>query len=103
MAMDQPKQNRGRLGFFTSLGIILWAAISGLLVFHQVSVNPWTDDAEVFANYIGMAPVVSGPVTNLYVVDNQLVKEGESLFEIDRRPYAYALARAQSDQKTLKG
>ena len=65
--------------------------------------NPRTDDAEVFANYIGMAPLVSGPVTHLYVADNQLVKAGEPLFDIDDRPSAYALAHARSDQRALAG
>jgi multidrug efflux system membrane fusion protein len=74
-----------------------------LLVIRQVDENPRTDDAEVFANFIGMAPLVSGPVTHLYVSDNQLVKAGDPLFDIDDRPYAYALARTQSDQTALQG
>jgi multidrug efflux system membrane fusion protein len=73
------------------------------LVVHQVNANPRTYDAEVFANYIGMAPLVNGPVTHLYVADNQLVKAGDPLFDIDERPYAYALARARSDQHALEG
>src|ERR1700683_3942349 len=78
-------------------------AIVGLLVIHQVDVDPRTDDAEVFANFIGMAPLVDGPVTHLYVSDNQLVSAGAPLFDIDDRPYAYALAHARSDQITLQG
>ncbi|MBT9332470.1 efflux RND transporter periplasmic adaptor subunit [Paracidobacterium acidisoli] len=83
--------------------IILCAAVTGLLVIHQVTTDPRTDDAEIFANYIGMAPLVSGPITHLYVTDNQLVREGDPLFEIDDRPYAYALAHAKSDQQALEG
>jgi len=83
--------------------IILLALITGLLVLRQVAEDPRTDDAEIFANYIGIAPLVSGPITRLNVVDNQLVKEGAPLFEIDDRPYAYALARAKSDRQALAG
>jgi membrane fusion protein, multidrug efflux system len=83
--------------------IILCAVITGLLVLRQVAEDPRTDDAEIFANYIGIAPLVSGPITRLNVVDNQLVKQGDRLFEIDDRPYAYALARAKSDQQALQG
>jgi multidrug efflux system membrane fusion protein len=86
-----------------SVAIILGTAIAGLFVLRQVTANPRTDDAEVFANYIGMAPLVNGPITRLYVADNQLVKEGDPLFDIDDRPYAYALAHARSDQQALKG
>jgi multidrug efflux system membrane fusion protein len=78
-------------------------AIVAFLVLREVTANPRTDDAEVFANFIGMAPLVNGPVMHLYVADNQLVKAGAPLFDIDDRPYAYALARAQSDQIALQG
>ena len=86
-----------------SIAIILCTAITGLLVVRQVTANPRTDDAEVFANFIGMAPLVNGPITRLYVSDNQFVKQGDPLFDIDDRPYAYALAHAKSDQQALEG
>jgi membrane fusion protein, multidrug efflux system len=103
MAVDRSPEDQRRLGRVISIAIILSAAITGLLALRQVTANPRTDDAEVFANYIGMAPLVNGPITRLYVSDNQLVKEGDPLFEIDDRPYAYALAHAKSDQLALKG
>jgi membrane fusion protein, multidrug efflux system len=91
------------IGRAISLGIMICTAVIALLVVHQVNANPRTDDAEVFANYIGMAPLVSGPVMHLYVVDNQQVKAGDPLFDIDERPYAYTLARTHSDQTALVG
>lgn len=100
---DSSPEDRKLLGYTISIVIILCAALTGLLVLRQVTVNPRTDDAEVFANYIGMAPLVNGPITHLNISDNQLVRQGELLFEIDDRPYAYALARAKSDQKALEG
>jgi multidrug efflux system membrane fusion protein len=103
MAVDSSPEDQRRLGRMISIAIILSAVITGLLALRQVTANPRTDDAEVFANYIGMAPLVNGPITRLYVSDNQLVKEGDPLFEIDDRPYAYALAHAKSDQQALKG
>ena len=91
------------IGRATSIGIMASTAIIALVVIHQVNADPRTDDAEVFANFIGMAPLVNGPIMHLYVSDNQLVKAGAPLFDIDDRPYAYALARAQSDQVALQG
>ena len=91
-----------RLGQVISIGIMVSTAVVALMVVHQVNANPRTDDAEVFANFIGMAPVVNGPVMHLYVSDNQQVKAGDPLFDIDERPYAYALARAHSDQHALE-
>jgi len=103
MASSEEDGKRRRIGLAISGASIVCAAIAGLLVLRQVEINPRTDDAEVFANYIGIAPVVNGPITHLYVVDNELVKEGSPLLEIDPRPYAYALAQAKSDQQALEG
>jgi multidrug efflux system membrane fusion protein len=91
------------VGRTISIATMASTALVSLLVIRQVNANPRTDDAEVFANFIGMAPLVNGPVTHLYVSDNQLVNAGAPLFDIDDRPYAYSLARARSDQVTLQG
>jgi membrane fusion protein, multidrug efflux system len=103
MATDNTSDQRRFIGRSISISIVAGAAIVGLLVVRQVTAYPRTDDAEVFANYIGMAPLVNGPVTHLYVADNQQVKQGDPLFDIDDRPYAYALAHAKSDRDALAG
>ena len=99
---DEEGKNR-LLGRVISITAMVCAAVASLFVLRQVEVNPRTDDAEIFANFIGMAPVVNGPIMRLYVADNQLVKQGDPLLEIDERPYAYALAHAKSDQDALAG
>lgn len=103
MAPDGQKHRRRILGRLISASAVVCAVVAGVLVIAQVNSNPRTDDAEVFANYIGIAPVVNGPITHLYVADNQLVKQGDPLLEIDKRPYEYALAHAQSDRQALQG
>jgi multidrug efflux system membrane fusion protein len=102
VALDQSTENN-RTGRAISIAILAATAITGLLVIRDVTASPRTDDAEVFANFIGIAPLVNGPIMHLYVADNQLVKEGDPLFDIDERPYAYALARTKSDQEALRG
>ncbi|MGD0211909.1 MAG: biotin/lipoyl-binding protein [Terriglobales bacterium] len=88
--------------FFTAAMVVL--AMAGLIAVYLVTTrHPQTDDAEVFANYIGIAPVVEGPILHLNVADNQRVKQGDLLFEIDDRPYKYALDHAVSDQAALEG
>jgi membrane fusion protein, multidrug efflux system len=59
-------------------------------------VHPQTDDATVRANFIGVAPEVSGHIVELPVQDNQFVHEGDLLFVIDPRPYELALERAKA-------
>ncbi|HVJ09494.1 MAG TPA: biotin/lipoyl-binding protein [Acidisarcina sp.] len=103
MTLNATPETRRRIGRILSVAIILCAAITGLLVVLQTTENPRTDDAEVFANFIGIAPVVNGPIMKLNVADNQAVKQGDLLFEIDSRPYAYALASAKSAKASLEG
>jgi multidrug efflux system membrane fusion protein len=91
------------LGRWISVGIVMAAVTLGLVVLYHINYYPRTDDAEVFANFIGIAPQVEGPILRLNMRDNQFVKQGELLFEIDERPYQYALERAISDQAALEG
>jgi multidrug efflux system membrane fusion protein len=86
-----------------TIGITVAAVVLGLLVLYHTQHSPRTDDAEIFANFIGIAPQVEGPIIRLNVRDNQFVKQGELLYEIDERPYEYALERSISEQAALEG
>ena len=70
---------------------------------HGIVRYPRTDDAEVTANFIGIAPVVEGPVVQLPIHDNDLVRKGDLLYKIDDRPYLYALQNALAAQAELEG
>ncbi len=92
-----------RLGWSVLCGTLALALIVTVLAVSRSVVNPRTDDAEVFANFIGMAPQVEGPIVELPIRDNQYVKAGELLLVIDERPYRYALERAISQKAALEG
>ena len=94
---------RKPLGRTISIAIVAAAVILGLTVLYRENYYPRTEDAEIFANFIGIAPQVDGPLIRLNVTDNQFVKKGELLYEIDERPYQYALENAVSEQSTLEG
>src|SRR5271154_3878584 len=105
---SQPEQDDhlaklDRYGRIFTVAMVLLAMAGLLAVYWVTTRHPQTDDAEIFANYIGIAPVVEGPILHLNVADNQQVKQGDLLFEIDDRPYKYALDRSVSDQATLEG
>ncbi len=103
MPENETPIRRKRLGKIVSVASVAAALITGLLVVNETTKYPRTNDAEVFANFIGIAPQVDGPIITLPVQDNEFIKQGGLLFEIDPRPYEYALQRAQSDLATLEG
>jgi membrane fusion protein, multidrug efflux system len=103
MDTDSKANSQKQLGRWLSIATAIAAIVLGLAAFYRTSYYPRTDDAEVFANFIGIAPQVEGPIIHLNVRDNAFVKQGDLLFEIDDRPYQYALERAISDQATLEG
>jgi membrane fusion protein, multidrug efflux system len=103
MPENDPTRPSKRLGQIVSVSIIAAAVITGLLLISETNRYPRTDDAEIFANFIGIAPQVDGPITHLAVQDNAFIKQGEVLFEIDPRPYEYALERTKSELNTLEG
>ncbi len=84
-------------GRLLGLAIIAGRIAMTLYVTRLLYHRPRTDDAMVRANIVGIAPHVSGPITELLVVDNQEVKEGDLLFVIDPRPFEVELEKARAN------
>ncbi|PKH24489.1 efflux transporter periplasmic adaptor subunit [Enterobacterales bacterium CwR94] len=73
------------------LFLLLVAAAIWLAMQHH---HRRTDDAWITADYTLVAPRVAGYVQRIYVTDNQSVKAGELLAEIDDSDYRVALESA---------
>ena len=58
--------------------------------------TPFAGDARVQAFIVRVAPEVSGRVRSVPVSDNQIVEQGETLFELDPTPFEIAVAQAQA-------
>ena len=84
-----------------SLIIVVSAVIITLYVWGIIERHPRTDDATARANVVGIAPRVSGQIIKLNVQDNQAVKEGDVLFEIDPEDYRLILEKAKAELATL--
>ena len=84
-----------------SLIIVASAVIITLYVWGIIERHPRTDDATARANVVGIAPRVTGQILKLNVQDNQAVKEGDVLFEIDPEDYRLILEKAKADLATL--
>src|SRR5262245_21485708 len=93
---------RRDLGRIVGLVIVVVAIALAAYVVHYLDQSPRTDDAFVRADTIGVAPQVSGQIVRLRVQDNQAVKKGDVLFEIDPLPYQHALERAHAALASLE-
>ena len=69
----------------------------GFLLWRHLFPRESTDDAQVSGHVTPISARVAGPVIAVHVVDNQAVKAGEVLVEIDPRDYQLALERAKAD------
>lgn len=63
-----------------------------------------TDDAYIEAHLVQIAPKVSGQVVEVYIDDNQKIKEGTTVIKIDDTDYKVRLAQAEANyQRALLG
>jgi len=93
---------RKKLGRIVGLAIVLATIALAVYVVYDLDQSPRTDDAFVRADTIGVAPQVSGRIVTLHVRDNQAVKRGDVLFEIDPEPYRHTLERARAALDSLE-
>jgi multidrug resistance efflux pump len=94
------------LNYFVTLVIVALAGGAAFALYQQYIANPWTRDGQVRANIVGIAPRVSGPIIRIPVRDNQQVKKGDLLFEIDPSDFAaqvdIANGQLLNDEANLK-
>jgi len=77
--------------------VVLIAAALLLYKYWDYVVNPWTRNGQVRAQVIQITPRVSGPLVKLPVTDNQFVKAGDLLFEIDPRTFEADLEQTRAE------
>jgi multidrug resistance efflux pump len=90
-------KNPALLRYGLTAAVVLVAVLLVAWKYWDYVVNPWTRDGQVRANVIQVAPRVSGPIVNLPIKDNQFVKAGDLLFEVDPRTYQAALDQAAAN------
>ena len=75
-------------------GLLIVAAVSAYLLYHRWTAEPWTRDGQVRADIVKIAPQVNGNLVKVAVRDNQFVRQGDLLFEIDTSSYQLAVDKA---------
>lgn len=88
----------GKRLFRTLVGIalVLILAVVGLYFFAQSMSYQSTDDAFIEGHVTGVAPKIAGRIDKVFIDDNQLVKKGDPIAEIDPRDYDAQLRQKQA-------
>ena len=80
------------------VGIVV---VAGLIYFYRSYTfgltHASTDDAQVASRLASVAPSVGGTITKVYVDDNEMVKKGALLVEIDPENYTTSLDQAKAN------
>jgi membrane fusion protein (multidrug efflux system) len=79
-----------------ALGPIAVILISGYVYLNGGRIQS-TDNAYIKAHMTSISPEISGRVVEVPVHENQVVKQGETLLQIDQEPLKIALAGAQAE------
>ena len=92
-----PRSKRSRLKILVGVAVLI--ALIAVIIYYLRCIAPYesTDDAFIDGYVTLISPRVAGQVVRLTVTDNQEVKEGDVLVEIDPRDYAASLFQATAD------
>ena len=69
--------------------------LSAVKLWDHYMIKPWTRDARLRNNVIGIASYLNAKVDSVYVKENQFVHKGDTLFSVDKRDYINAYKEAQ--------
>ena len=80
----------------TAALVIAGIGYGAFAMFHSFT-HETTDDAFIDVHFVSVAPKIAGRVAVVHVDDNQLVKKGDVLVEIDPRDFQVALTQAKAN------
>ena len=78
------------------IGAVALAAVGIGFFIHDALMYQSTDDAYVETTTVQVAPRVEGQITDVYITDNQRVKEGDLVAKIDPADYEIKLAQTEA-------
>ncbi len=99
--MNTKKTGRLKSTRLIALFLVLVALGLGAYAIWRMETMPRTDDAYTYADTILVAPQVNGQIVAIHVRDNDRVKKGDVLLQIDPRPYKATLAKSEASLVAL--
>ena len=95
--MAEESTGTNRRPYFIGAGVLVVVLIGAYFGWRMLSPRESTDDAQITGHVSPVAPRVGGTVTAVRVEDNQHVKAGDVLVELDHRDYEIAVQKAEAD------
>lgn len=89
-------------GYLMAAAFVFLSVALAVYAYKHTTAYPSTDDATIDADVVHVASPVGGRIVKLAVTDNQHVKKGDVLFEIDAVPYQLTVKQAQADVELAK-
>ncbi len=93
-----PRGGKKPLYLFAA-GALMVCVAAGYPVYQHIMTHESTDDAFVEGKIISISPRVAGHIARVLVTDNQRVKKGELLAEVDPRDFEVALEIAEAKRQ----
>jgi p-hydroxybenzoic acid efflux pump subunit AaeA len=90
------------LRFAITFSVVSLAVFLGLMLWDNYMNSAWTRDGRVRADVVMVAPDVGGLVSRVAVIDNQFVRKGDLLYQIDDVRFHHALSAAEAIAQTRK-
>lgn len=94
---EQQEEKHRPFKRYIAAAVGLVVAIVAGFVIHDAIHYQTTDDAYVETTTVQVSPKISGQVVDVYIKDNQHVKEGQLVAKIDPADYEVKLAQAQAN------
>ncbi len=98
---EETQKPKGRKRAILAVVIGVVAILSAIYIHHEMQYQS-TDDAYVETTTVNVAPRVSGQIEEVYVTDNQFVKEGDLVAVIDPEDCKIKLEQADSTYEKIK-
>jgi membrane fusion protein (multidrug efflux system) len=97
-----PRRRRTKLLTGALIAVVLVATLTGLFLWRYFGTYESTDDAQVDVHLYPISARVSGYVLKVDVGDNEYVKAGTTLVEIDPKDYQVAVDKARAELSTAE-
>jgi membrane fusion protein (multidrug efflux system) len=97
-----PRASKAKRAYLILAGVATVVAALWLVHRWWTAGKQSTDDAQIEADVVPIAPRVSGTILTTHVRDNQQVKKGDVLFEIDPANLDVEVARAEAELEAAR-